>query len=402
MIRFGRSVLLVTALVSTAQIALAQGGGGRSDTAVVRSSKTDANNYKSAPRADKTHRKMPAPAIRKPEPARLAITVNEGGSTVDLDRVGVEGPSELISVASRSSSLIVRMLPAGTYTVSAKKPGFHDIARTIDLAEGKRRRVNIVLRPKMAILSVAANPADAKIVIDRLGEFDRPVKKHFVTPGNYRVTVSRRGYETRTAVVNLKRAGQEENLNVVLQPLRIDAVLALAEERTRSGRFDEAAVLIDDVLLLNDSHARANLLRGTVELKRRSEKAVDYLLKAIDRGETLRLNLELTEADARTSVSVALDRDSLSIESKERFDLNYGIPRANIGTLDHSADASFITITGTADFHGRPIEPSIRLSDAADENPDCGEPSTSAGCLPEIEIFYRILKAWRELPNRTK
>jgi PEGA domain len=341
-------------------MAIAQGGGGRSESVRIPAASNDDRPDRPAKRAFRTVRNT-APKIVLPATGRVAIRVNEGDSQLQIFREG--NPIETIDLPQRSTSLIVRTLEVGSYTIAAKKPGFHDEERSVEIEKGEGRRLSIDLRPKTAILSVASNISDAKISIDGLGDFERPVEKALVKPGVYRIKVSRRGYVSREATVDLKTAGREERLNLILEPLRVDAVVDLAFDHIKNQRLAEAEALANDVLAFNPQHARANLALGFVHLNRaESEKAVDRILQAIGNGEifSLPVTVRVEPTDAKTVTAfVSLDARSLRFESSERPGLNFSIERSNLGRVDLENDS--MIISGTADYHGRTISPRLAV-----------------------------------------
>ncbi|MDI1241917.1 MAG: PEGA domain-containing protein [bacterium] len=353
-----RSAIIIACLLIAGSVttAFAQGGGGRSESVRVPAVSVD----RQSKRAFRTVRNT-VPKIVLPATGRVTIRVNEGDSQIQIFRDNI--PIETIELSERSTSLIIRTLEVGVYTIAAKKPGFHDEARTVEVENGEGRRVSIDLRPKMAVLSVASNIPDAKISIDGLGHFERPVEKALVEPGSYRVRVSRRGFVSRELTVDLKTAGSEERLNLILEPLRIDAVLDLAFEHLKNAKFAEAEALATDVLDFNPRHARANLALGFVHLGRGETKnGVDRILQAIRNGETFSLpvavRVEPTDANTVAAV-IKLDTRFLQFESSERPGLNFSISRANLGRVD-IADKAMI-VSGQAQYHGRTISPRLQV-----------------------------------------
>jgi hypothetical protein len=210
---------------------------------------------------------------------------------------------------------------------------------------------------------VASNVPDAKISIANLGDFERPVEKALVKPGSYLIKVSRRGYVSREVKVDLKTAGREERLNLILEPLRVDAVLDLAFEHIKDQKFAEAEALATDVLELNPQHARANLALGFVHLHRaENEQAVDRILQAIAGGETFSLpvTVRVEPTDAKTvAATLNLDTRALRFESFERPGLNFSIPTSGLDRADIESDA--LIIAGRTNYHGRPITPRIQI-----------------------------------------
>jgi len=347
-------------LAGSSMMAIAQGGGGRSESVRVPTTATVERPDRPSKRAFRTVRNT-APKIVLPATGRVAIRVNEGDSMLQILREGI--PIETIELPERSTSLIIRKLEVGSYTIAAKKQGFHDEERSVEIEKGEGRRVSIDLRPKMAILSVASNIPDAKISIDGLGEFERPVEKALVKPGSYKIKVSRRGYVSREAIVDLKSAGSEQRLNLIIEPLRVDAVLDLAFDHIKNRRLAEAEALSNDVLAFNPQHARANLALGFVHLNRaESEKAVDRILQAIGNGETFSLpvNVRVEPTDANTVAAIVnLDSRSLKFESSERPGLNFSIALSGLERAEIDADA--LIISGRADYHGRLIDPRLQV-----------------------------------------
>jgi hypothetical protein len=163
--------------------------------------------------------------------------------------------------------------------------------------------------------------------------------------------------------VNLKTAGREERLNLIIEPLRVDAVLDLAFDHIRNQKLAEAEALANDVLEFNPQHARANLALGFVHLHRtETEKAVDRILQAIGNGETFSLpvTVRVEPTDTKTVAAIiSLDTRSLRFESSERPGLNFSITRPNLGRPDIEANA--MIISGQADYHGRTISPRLQV-----------------------------------------
>ena len=399
------SILVFTASLSFA--VAAQGGDGRSDS-VRLSSATDDNARRTGKSQKRTLRtvRYPAPKVQLPEMGRVSINVNGGGSQLQLFRIGLSVPEETVAVPERASFLIVRTLEVGSYTVAVKKPGFYDEIRTVEIDKGERRRVEINLRPKLATLSVAANLPDAKIKIDNFGEFDRPVVKALVNPGNYRVHVSRRGYVPRQLEVRLRAAGSAETLNIILEPLRIDSVLDTAQRNINAKKYAEAEEQLLDVLALNARHGRANLLFGLMDLDRgKTLTSIEHLLKGVRGGETItfpvRVQANALEETA-AAVELIIDRDAVRIKSPKTPGLNFSIAKADAQvsqTFNSQDRAPFVMIWGKSTFHGRKIEPQLRifspLSSGNASASDCSAESAGRTCRSDIEILRGLIAAWR-------
>ena len=368
----------------------AQGGGGRSDSVRTASSSVDRSS-RPVKRPLRTNRTS-TPKVPLPETGRVTIRVNEGSSLVKILSDGI--PVETIDLPDRSTSLIIRKLDAGSYTVTAAKPGFHDEARDIEIERNETRRVSIDLRPKMAMLSVASNVTDAKISIDGLGDFERPVEKALVKPGIYKIQVSRRGYLSRVFEVDLKMSGSEENLNVILEPLRIDAVLDQAFDHVKNEKLDDAEALVGDVLALNPEHARGNLALGMIALNRPdTERAVDRILLALSGGESFRLPVSIKIDDINADGVLKLDKKALSFEINDRPWLNFAIAREDL--INAETDGVTLTIAGRSSFHGRPTEPRLQVTSPLAVT-DCKTQTTRRTCSSDIHLLRTLLAEWRK------
>lgn len=393
-------ILLLPVLVN------AQDGSGRSETTEKKSGSSTASPRK---KIRPVRKSVPdIPVVKPPETGRLGVLINGGGSQFHLSQAGSVEKLEVISIPTSGSSFISRTLPVGGYTILVKKPGFFDEIRTVYITAGKRKRIEINMRPMMALLSVRSSVADARIEIDRIGTFNAPVRKYFVKPGTYRVNIQRRGYLSRTITVDLRKAGQEKNINLVLQPLRIDSVLDLASDRIKSGAFSEAADLTNDVLILNAAHARANFLYGLIEYGRGDLAAISYFLKAIRNGETVVLPVKIFEGAELYDAEVLFDRDGISIRNRARFEMNYKIAKAGILDLQSSSDtppAAHVVLNGKSDFHGRPIEPHLRIySRNIVADSDLGllrcQTNPENSCTVDADILFKLISDWRLSDNQ--
>ena len=398
--------LVLTAALSFA--AVAQGGDGRSDSVRLPSATDDSTRSPGkSPKRTLRAARYSAPKVQLPGTGRVSIHVNGGGSQLLLFREGIANTEEAIAVPDRASSLIVRTLEVGSYTIAVKKPGFYDEFRTIEIDKGGRRRVEINLRPKMAMLSVASNLPDAKIKIDKLGEFDRPVVKELVNPGNYRVYVSRRGFASRQLDVRLKTAGSAETLNIILEPIRIDSVLDAAQRNIDAKKYAEAEELLLDVLALNADHGRANLLFGLLDLDRgKTVTSTEHLLKGVRGGETLTLPVRV-QANALEETVIAVefivDRNAFRIKSTKTPGLNFTIAKGDVQVsqaFNSDGRSPFVMIWGKSTFHGREIEPQLRVfspfSSGNASAMECQVTATGRSCRSDIDILRGLITAWRQ------
>lgn len=385
----------VPLVLGVAYGAFAQDGTGRSDS-VARPAPARAQVHR-----DPVRSSAAPPPIRRIELGKLALSVNEGESRVQITRLGEPVSTDVVPVTSRSSALIIRTLAAGDYRITVSKAGYADETREVSIADGRRQNLAIFLKPTMAFLTVAASVPDARIEIEKMGVYKASTNRILLLPGRYRVNVSRRGYVPQTFNVDLRSPGREENLRVLLKPLRVDDVLDEAVENVSGGSLEVAHDLALDVLKLNPAHARANLVYGIVEMRRGGPDAKEHLLKAVRNGETFRIPLKIQGSQSPNlyEADVSVDREGISIKSAGRFDLDFKILKRDLTDLrfDDGAIPPYLFLAGRSDFHGRPISPQLKLypHDIAAEPVGSTTECVRSGCAREISEFAKFLAAWR-------
>jgi hypothetical protein len=319
------------------------------------------------------------------------ISVDETASDVYLARIdGFSMPPQSIT----TDGPISRSLDAGTYQLRVKKYGYFDETRNLDLSPGEYRKVNVTMRPQMALLTMKTNLSDAEIDVENIGTFTKPLKRHLVLPGTYHIALRRRGYVSQTVTADLSVAGKEQSIYVVLEPLRIESVLWTANKAIEGGELDTATDMVNDVLALNPTHAKANLVRGMIELRRGSETASNYFLKAIDGGETILLQMRVLHSGQLVDINVAVDRDSISFANEKYIDLNFRILRTALNEIAPFSDQNgtpLLSVRGKSDFYGKPTRPDVRLY-SNDASVAC-LPNT--GCLSYLEVIYKFISNWQ-------
>ena len=411
-IRFNFHILSVMLFLLPVYELSAQGGGGRSETAE-RSLNVSRNLTRRAskPRIFRASpKRLPSIPVSAPVDGTLALMVNEGGSEIHLSSVYGAGVSDQMITSPNAPSFIGRTLPPGNYSLLVKKLGFFDEVRNITIAPGKRRKVIVNLRPKLALLSVNTNVPDAQIEIERIGKFNRPLRKYRIKPGMYNLNVQRRGFISQTIPVDVKIPGQEQNITVVLQPLRIDSILDQAYDKINHGDYSIAADLTNDVLLLNSAHARANFIFGLVGFYRGDPSSVGYFLKAIRNGETVKLPVKFLDEVGSirlVDAELGLNRNRFSFRTSGRVEPNIIISWPDISELAKSADQSHIILKGKGDSYGHPIEELLMLySPIASlrsnlSEPFCQSPAAERSCTSDIDILFRLLSGWRASFHKT-
>ena len=378
--------------------ALAQDGTGRSDSverpSAARKRKAPSGAYVRASIATR-----PEP-IRRVELGKLALSINEGDSRVEISQVGSStGPADVIPVPTRASSLIVRTLPAGNYRITVTKYGYASEVREVEISDGKFQRLVVNLKPEMAFLTVGTSVPDARIEIETVGSYNKGIHRLILKPGRYRLSVSRRGYLSQTVNVELKTAGREESVHVVLTPLPIDKLIEEAKDNFTKGNYAAAGELAGDVLKLNAEHGRANLIYGMVEMRQGGQEAAEHLLRAVRSGETYRgpVKVQDPRGTGLLDAELAVDRDGISLKSPGRPDLDLTIPKENVTATNLFSEQGFIAVAGKTEFHGRIVQPNLRVhphdivAAPATGTTRCAD----ADCSRRLAELARMLNAWR-------
>ena len=386
--------------------AFAQGGDGRPGAAHKKATNTRAGYRPKVKRAAPKIEPQPVKPVVPPL-GTLSAVINESDSRVYLS-VPANRDSSLVLVTPRRRSTFWRMLPPGRYALTVKKPGFFDEIRSVDVEPRGRHRLTIDLRPQMAILSVSTNLADAEIDIQNVGKFNGGLKKLLIDPGRYKINLKRRGYVSQTVTADLSVAGEEQNIYAVLQPLRIDTVLAQANELLAKGNLNAASLLVNDVLSMNPAHARANLLFSFIQLRRGDASAVGYFVKAISGGETATFPVKTVFSGDLVDVEIAIDRDAIAFRSKTRVDLNFEITRSKLDQMQRMTDENssvYIAVRGESDFFGKGIRPNLKIySGSAAIDPGskqivCSGAANGRSCAADLAILFETISRWRELPS---
>ena len=395
--KLSRASLIVASMIVAAGGAVAQDGTGRSDS-VERPAAARKRQVPNRPYVRASIASRPDP-VRRIELGKLALSVNEGDSRVEISQVDApSGPADVIHVPSNASSLIVRTLPAGNYRVTVSKYGYTSDVREVEISDGKRQRLAVYLKPEKAFLTVGTSVPDARIEIETVGSYNKEVFRLILHPGRYRVNVSRRGYTPQTVTVDLKAAGREENVHVVLKPLRVEELLEDANDNFAKGEYAAARELAGDVLKLNAAHGRANFIYGTAEM-RGGRDGAEYLVRAVRGGETYRVPVKVQDPRGAglLDAELAVDRVGISIKSPGRSDLDLTIPKESVTALNLFSEQGFIAVAGKTDFHGRTVQPNLRVH----PHDIVAEPATGttrcadADCSRKLAELARMLSAWR-------
>lgn len=205
-----------------------------------------------------------------------------------------------------------------------------------------------------------------------------------------------------SSTVNLKTAGQAQNITFVLLPIRIESLLAQASDKIRGGDYRTAGELSTEVLQLNAAHGKANLLYGLTKFYVGDRSAAGYFIKAVKNGATVRLPVKArSEIGGKlTDAELSLDLDEIALRTAG-FD--FRIPKTGVYDLRRAGQdpGPYLDLKGKGDFYGRTLEQNLQLySSETVVRPNTGEVycATSAGrrsCASDIDIIFQLISDWR-------
>lgn len=200
----------------------------------------------------KTSRKRPDGVQRnKAEAAAtLAIRVDPPDSTIFIN-------GQEVTYRDDNERLSLR---AGSYTVVARRDGYGEVERVVDLLPGQNETVEITLSPLSGTLNVLTNVTEAEINVGGAGTFYGTVNNLKLPPGRYRVTVTKSGYETIARDVAIEPGGLI-NLEIAMEAVskprpRADTAMSLLTS-------DEGKYL---VVVLTGSTGEITAASGSIEV----------------------------------------------------------------------------------------------------------------------------------------
>ncbi|MGA9116805.1 MAG: PEGA domain-containing protein [Bacteroidota bacterium] len=180
-------------------------------------------------------------------------------STVEISSVP-PGARILWENAQRGETPDVVYVYPGRYGLKLTRDGYLDADTVLDVQEGKKTRVSVVLRQNTGRLILSVRPQGARVYLDR--EEVSPAAPIQRAPGTYRLDVQCAGYRDTTEVITIRR-GEDLSRSVELMPrtgrLRVkvrppEANVRLLREGAEVRAWEGADIV-------------GNLLVGTYELE---------------------------------------------------------------------------------------------------------------------------------------
>ncbi|MFY0529355.1 PEGA domain-containing protein [Archangium gephyra] len=105
----------------------------------------------------------------------------------------------------------------GDHVIAVRKPGHRDYSRRITAKEGELTEVGVLLEPTAGFVSVKADVAGARVLINGDDKGVAPLDNLMLPAGSYEIVVQREGFRPESQRIAV-RAGKEYTVDVNLRP----------------------------------------------------------------------------------------------------------------------------------------------------------------------------------------
>ncbi len=169
------------------------------------------------------------------------------GQSVELPLIELQPADGLLSVSSQPSGAAVtvdgrylgqtpvdvELAPGSSHELIVSKPGYATVTRRLRVKSRESRSLSLRLEPRVGILRIAAEPADAELLVD--GRLLGPANRELSLPARpHRIEIRKPGYASYTAEVTPK-PGLPQSLKVSLLT-EAQAVLARTPQVVKTSQ----------------------------------------------------------------------------------------------------------------------------------------------------------------------
>jgi len=105
----------------------------------------------------------------------------------------------------------------GEHTVVVRKPGYRDFSRRLTFKDGDVTELAVTLDATAAFVSVKADVAGARVLVDGEDKGTAPLEGLMVSAGMHEITVQREGFRPETKRISM-RAGKDYSVDMSLRP----------------------------------------------------------------------------------------------------------------------------------------------------------------------------------------
>lgn len=235
--------------------------------------------------------------------------------------------------------MVLTALPPKEYVVVARAAGHYDERRVVKVMAGQDiPPLKMTLKAMPGTLTVMSD-AGADININQVGRYVGQVVDLKVPAGDYRVEVSKPGYQKETRIVRVPPEKPPAEQAIPLKPLPTEEALAQAEQYLLSKDYDTVIAICKIILTTQPNNRRANALTGYSHYyAARFEQGLPYLFKALDEQEQIEIPIKLYQklpsAENLFSGWLMLQRGKLGFRSTENSSLNSTVTANKIYDLE--------------------------------------------------------------------
>lgn len=363
------------------------------------------------------------PKTEKFVSASIQVTVNQGGTSVELDQIqaGIESNVDSSIIDNAGETILYSPLKPGNYVIRVRKNGFYEESKSVNLKGGKPVSVNIDLKPSAGFITITGDTEGTEVEVKGVGIFTGKIEELVLAPQKYEVMVTKDGFETSTQIADI-RLGQTTIVSITLQPVSFAKLLQNAENDFLANRYKEVISNCRLILNQNPDEPRANLLMGySYFYTERPRESRFYLTRVLSLRNEVEFAVKIYQkeknSETLTDGVLKINRTKLSFSSAKRPELNFTIaPSSNI-KLEINQDGNnsnnisslkpdSIEMKGLVD-NGKKIEKkNIRLfprqafarvvAQNKAEIASCTG-CNNGGCLcqKEIQAIYELLLNWK-------
>lgn len=105
----------------------------------------------------------------------------------------------------------------GDHTIAVRRAGYRDYSRRINAKEGELTELNVLLEPVAAFVTVRADVAGARVIIDGEDKGVAPLESIMLSAGSHEIVVKLDGFRSETQRITV-RTGKEYTVDVSLRP----------------------------------------------------------------------------------------------------------------------------------------------------------------------------------------
>lgn len=235
---------------------------------------------------DKVDPVRPAPPPPAPKPIDLSINV-PSGCRVWLNEtelplqssakpIRINEQKVMVTYAADSGTLVIKNLKAGPYRVTGRKPDYYDFNETVQLRNGDKHVSSIELTPILGTLTIKPSIDGTDLEVwnlannTRVGSYKNQLEKIEVTPGRYKINVSKDGYRSAEREVAVK-AGDAIYLEPGIERLPPPAPAPTPSRVPRIAKIATTFTVSNDAKLLvfniRSSSGDFNTKVGTVSIQ---------------------------------------------------------------------------------------------------------------------------------------